>query len=214
MTSDALPQVKVCGLTNQADVTLAVGLGAEACGFVAVPASPRYVEASIVAEACQEVPPMVRRVGVFVDESPEAVLAYCAEAGLDTAQLCGSECPEAFRGFPLPIWRRLGVDEGELSQGSAWSPLAELFVLDHPSSPGGSGLPVNWALAARFAEAFPCLLAGGLDGENVAQAIRTVRPIGVDASSRLEERPGMKHSERLQEFVTRALAAFVASKDV
>lgn len=203
----AMPRVKVCGLTRADDVQSAAAAGADAVGFVHHAPSPRSIEAEAAAELARLVPPGTLAVAVMVDPTPEAARAWLARAGVRALQLCGAEQPEAWRGFEHPILRRVAVGAGAERELERWADVAAGFVLDHPDGPGGTGRGVDWELAARLARAAPCLLAGGLDETNVAAAIRGVRPAGVDASSRLEERPGAKAPERVRAFVTRALAA-------
>jgi phosphoribosylanthranilate isomerase len=100
------------------------------------------------------------------------------------------------------------VQEGALVQMARWFGVAEGFVLDHPSSAGGSGLLVDQTCARELAATGPCLLAGGLDPETVASAIRATCPLGVDASSRLESSPGQKDPQRVRDFVRHAQRAF------
>jgi len=206
--SFALPRVKVCGITRREDLLLAREAGAGAAGFVAEPRSPRAVEAAAAARilaAASDRP--IPAVGVFVDRDPGQVAAWAREAGVDAVQLCGRERPADWRGFPLPILRRLAVEPGARRELEAWKDLAAGFVLDHPSGAGGTGRCVEPGLAARLAALAPCLLAGGLEAAGVAAAVRRIRPAGVDASSRLESAPGIKDPERVHAFVNAALAA-------
>ncbi|MDP6408808.1 MAG: phosphoribosylanthranilate isomerase [Planctomycetota bacterium] len=201
----ALPRVKVCGLTTAEDSQAAREAGAEALGFVAVRDSPRAVGAAHVAGICADLPARTVRIGVFVDSSPQEVQAFAREASLTAVQLCGAERVADFSGFPLPILRRVAADGTGLEEIVSWRALAWGFVIDHPASAGGSGRRVDEAVARILAETAPCLLAGGLDEDNVAAAVRAVKPRGVDVSSRLERSPGRKDHARLRSFVTRAI---------
>jgi len=131
-------------------------------------------------------------------------------SGASALQLCGSENVEDWRECPLPILRRVAVDGGGLAQIQRWSAVARGFVLDYPVGPGGSGRTVSPGLAAELAQTAPCLLAGGLDPENVRARVEAIRPFGVDASSRLERQPGEKDHVRVERFVQSARRALLS----
>jgi phosphoribosylanthranilate isomerase len=122
-------------------------------------------------------------------------------------QLCGSERASDWAGFVALVLRRVAVDAGAQAEIAAWKGIAHGFVLVHPSSAGGSGRAVDAALAAELARNAPCLLAGGLAADNVADRVQAVRPHGVDASSRLESAPGTKDPARVRSFVDAARTA-------
>jgi len=202
----APPRIKVCGITSAGDARAAVAAGADALGVVFA-ASPRQIDrtrAFEVVRAAERVPV----IGVFVDASRAEVEAMVHGAGLAGAQLCGSEQPADFAGLPFPIWRQVAVDP---MVGAAviarWREVAALFVLDHPSGPGGTGRTPAPEVARRLAALAPCLLAGGLGPDNVGALATAVAPHGVDASSRLESAPGIKDAALVKEFVNAARAA-------
>jgi phosphoribosylanthranilate isomerase len=200
----ALPRVKICGITREVDLLAALDAGASAIGFVEYPASPRSVTRERARALIDVVAGRVPAVAVLVDRDPDAAAAWLRASGATVAQLCGSERPEAWRGFDFPIFRRVAADENAEDEIAAWQGIAAAFVLDHPSAPGGTGLGVDRARAAILARLAPCLLAGGLDEDSVAERIREVRPRGVDASSRLEISPGIKDPARVAAFVRAA----------
>ena len=202
-----LPRVKVCGMTRAEDVRCAVDAGAQAVGFVHYGPSPRSVEAQAVAPWIAALPASVTPVAVLVDPSPDEALAWLRASGARVVQLCGSEAPGDWGAFPFPILRRVGVSTAAADELERWSDVAQGFVLDHASGPGGTGQRVDSELAVRLAGRAPCLLAGGLDESNVQASIAAVRPAGVDAASRLEQAPGIKDDARVRAFVARALAA-------
>jgi len=202
-----LPRVKVCGLRSPREALAVVALGAEAVGLVARPPSPRHVGEHAAARLVSVLPARVLPVLVTVDTSPAALERLARVVGARAVQLCGVEHAQDWRAFPLPVLRRLPVDEQAEGELDAWCDVAAGFVLDHPASPGGTGRRVDLGLAARLAAVAPCLLAGGLDAHSVGPAIEHVRPAGVDASSRLESAPGVKDSARVAAFVRAALAA-------
>jgi phosphoribosylanthranilate isomerase len=189
--------VKICGITNREDALAAIEGGAAALGFNFYSASPRYITPEVAAEIIAGLP-AVWRVGVFVDEAPEQVLRIAGQAGLDIAQLHGNELRENYpRG--IRVWKAIRVRDG-------WVPEtldcpAEAVLLDGPAS----GESFDWRGVPRYAGKL--ILAGGLDADNVRQAIEQARPWGVDACSRLESAPGRKDHVKMAEFLKAALAA-------
>ncbi len=206
-TSLAPPRIKVCGITREEDARAAVEAGAEALGVVFAPDSPRRVDAStaaLIVRAAGRVPVA----GVFVDAARAEVEAAVATAGLSAVQLCGREAPEEFAGMGVPVWRRVPVDAvAGAAQIARWRGTASLFVLDHPSAPGGTGVAADLDVARMLAAQAPCLLAGGLGPDNAARAAAAVCPHGLDASSRLESAPGIKDRRIVKEFIHAARQA-------
>jgi phosphoribosylanthranilate isomerase len=193
--------VKVCGITNAEDAAVAIGEGANAIGFNFYPRSPRY----IAPEQAARIPtPGARRVGVFVNESPELIAEIARIAALDTAQLHG----KAIASYPahIAIWKARQVTAAfELSPDAAAN--AEAMLLDGPAGElyGGAGRTFDWTLAR--AAGIRIVVAGGLDAANVAEAIAVARPWGVDACSRIEAAPGKKDHAKMQAFIQAALRA-------
>lgn len=196
--------IKICGITNREDALAAIEGGAAALGFNFYPASPRYVApeaaAEIIAGFAAEWP-AIWKVGVFVDEKPERVLRIVRKAKLDIAQLHGGETPENYpRG--IRVWKAVRVSNGHVPH--RLDQQAEAVLLDGPSS----GRSFDWRgvrQASRGVERL--ILAGGLDADNVREAIEQARPWGVDACSRLENAPGRKDHVKMAEFLRMALAA-------
>jgi phosphoribosylanthranilate isomerase len=197
-------RVKVCGLTREEDVAAAIAAGASALGFVEHPPSPRAVTSERARALIATIAGRVASVAVLVDRDPDFAAAWMRASGATLVQLCGSERAEAWRGFEHSILRRVAADEKAEEEIAAWQGIAAAIVLDHPSAPGGTGLGVDLACAAILARGAPCLLAGGLDETNVRARVLAVRPIGVDASSRLEIAPGIKDPARVAAFVRAA----------
>jgi phosphoribosylanthranilate isomerase len=202
-----LPRIKVCGITTVDDARAAVEAGCDALGFVEHTQSPRCVDVERARAIVAELD--VLAVVVMVDRAPEFALHWLEQSGARAVQLCGTENPWNWRGFPHLLLRRIAVAETAERELDAWREVANGFVLDHPSAPGGTGLGVDLAHAARLAALAPCLLAGGLGADNVAERIAAVQPYGVDASSRLELAPGRKDHERVAAFVQRAHTALL-----
>jgi phosphoribosylanthranilate isomerase len=203
-----IPRVKVCGLTSAADALQALDVGAQALGFVFHPSSPRCADPGQVAALVTHLPQGILSVAVTVNATPDEARELLDTTGLSAVQLCGDQVAPDWKEFRAPILRRVGVDESAPEEIKRWRGIASVFLLDHPSSPGGSGKDVDLALASQLCADYPCLLAGGLDADCVSGAIRRVRPRGVDASSRLEVTPGHKDHMAVKAFVSTALGTF------
>jgi len=202
--------VKICGLTSVGDGRAAAAAGADAVGFVFWSRSPRCVAPSRAGEIAAALPPFVARVGVFVDEPRDAVERIAGEVGLDVVQLHGDEAPGDFRGLRRRLVKALRLGDGVRSAIGAWSALGSGILLDAgtPALPGGTGRRLDWPAVAALRDAAPWLmLAGGLDPDNVAEAIRVVRPDAVDVSSGVESSPGVKDPVRVAAFVRAARRA-------
>jgi len=202
----SLPRVKVCGLTRAADVEAALFAGADALGFVLHPPSPRSVDAAGAAHLCRIAGERARTYLVVVDGGAREVEELVRATGASGAQLCGDQRPEGFADFQGELLVRLSADEGAPARADAWRPVIERspgrgFVLEPPGTVGGSGRPVDLERARRLAERLPCLLAGGLTADNVAERIARTAARGVDASSGLELSHGIKDPVRTTRFV-------------
>ena len=213
--------IKVCGITNSRDARAAAAAGADLLGFIFYGRSPRFIKpvraGEIIAQVRQEWP-AVAMVGVFVNESPARTAEIADACGLDLIQLHGGETPE--------IVQELGPRAFKALRPRDWTEAHELFelyrgvvearspalLLDayHPSAFGGTGDRADWEIGREFARSLPILLAGGLTAGNVAEAIQSVRPWGVDVSSGVEREPGIKDHDRLVQFVAAARNAFAS----
>ena len=214
MTNDGIGmpdgiKIKICGMTNAEDAEAAVKAGADALGFVFYRKSPRVVDAQLVKRIVAALPPFVLAVGVFVNEDPKVVRDLMDECGLALAQLHGEETASYCEALGRPVLRaiRLG-NHGDLLALAEYKGRAQVrgFLVDAFSEKeyGGTGRVADWALAAEAARASDVLLAGGLTPGNVAEAIRQVRPYGVDVSSGVEACPGRKDHEKLRAFIQAA----------
>ncbi len=214
-------QIKICGVTDEAAAAACVAAGADALGLNFYPPSPRFVSREIASRICAALPESVRRVGVFVNASPEAIIQTAAQLALDWVQLHGDEPPETIAQLhPWPVIRafRLGKDgPGPLFQylrdcaQAGRRPDAVLVDAWRAGEYGGTGQQVDWQIVARLVQhldPLPVVLAGGLTPHNVMDAIRTARPRAVDTASGVESRPGEKDAERVRDFVFRVREAF------
>ena len=192
--------LKICGITNQEDADAAVEFGATAIGFNFYPKSPRYVTRE---QARGIVTTGVLRVGVFVHALREDIEAAIGDADIEVAQLHGDTDSE----YPLiRCWKALQVEPGfELTQEDDGR--TDALVLDGPAGHlyGGSGKTFDWGLVAGLKRRI--IIAGGLDGSNVARAVGIARPWGVDACSRIESAPGKKDHQKMKEFLRAARMA-------
>lgn len=197
-------KVKVCGIKELEDARVAADAGADAIGLVFAE-SPRRVSVERAREISAVLPEGVLKVGVFVDEEPQEVLRIAREVGLDYAQLHGDEGLETvaeIRDGGLGVIKALQVrNAGVLAAVERYE--ADLFLLDAWSAKvrGGTGERFDWELAKTLKGRDNIVVSGGLDPENVREAIEYFEPYGVDASSSLEERPGKKNGERVRRFV-------------
>jgi len=197
--------VKICGLCASDDVKAVAELKPDAMGFVFWRKSRRAVKPEDVAEWVRDMPPSIRKVGVFVD-SPMAEIARAIQlAGLDVVQLHGHEPPEICEWIPVKVWKAFHLGEGIPESPDSYR--VDAFLLDSYSAeaPGGTGRVLNWGQAGEFVKACskPVVLAGGLTPENVADAVRRVGPWGVDVSSGVEFEPGRKDLAKVRAFIQR-----------
>jgi len=197
--------VKICGITNEDDALLAVAMGADAVGFVFAP-SPRQIAAQQVYDITRRLPPEILTVGVFRDEHPKRVVEIVNRAGVKAAQLHGSENAEAVAEVARSVrWVIKAYPAGSPKVAAAATLATDLILLDAPSP--GSGQLFDWTLAGEVPEGMRLILAGGLDPDNVADAVRAVEPWGVDVSSGVERAPGKKDALKVKRFIERAKAA-------
>lgn len=197
--------VKICGVTSEEDALLAVAMGADAIGFVFAP-SPRQVAAGLVAQITRRLPPETVTVGVFKDAHPARVVEVVQQAGLRAAQLHGRTSPEdcAYVAERVPlVIRAFAAGDPALDDNDRYP--TDLILID--AAEPGSGKVFDWRLAEAFPASRRLVLAGGLTPENVAEAIRRVRPYGVDVSTGVERAPGVKDPLKVRAFVQAARSA-------
>jgi phosphoribosylanthranilate isomerase len=198
-------RIKICGITSFADAQAASEAGADSLGFNFYEQSPRHVSVADAAKIRAELPKHVEAVGVFVNLPIDDVSATCSSVRLNAAQLHGDESPKTV----ADLARKIAIIKAfRVSADFTLDTLdryaeAFAFLLDASQAGqyGGTGHTADWALARRAAAAHRIILAGGLKPENVAAAIRTVRPYAVDVASGVESKPGKKDHARLREFI-------------
>jgi phosphoribosylanthranilate isomerase len=200
--------VKICGLTRSEDVEAAIDAGADLLGFNFYPASPRCVSAAHARPMIRLLPRHILAVGIFVDPTPDDV-RRAIDAGVRLLQFHGDESAQFCGGFEVPAMKALRVRRlAELAIAARAYPDEWWLLADATDarSYGGTGRvlapePIDASLARRL------FLAGGLTADSVADAVRTLRPLGVDVCSGVEEGPGRKDRARLRAFVSHAKAA-------
>lgn len=202
-------RIKVCGITNRADALTALEAGADALGFILYEESPRFLKNHAAAEIIRALPPFVAKVGVFVNPSEEQVCRAVIECGLDTVQFHGEEPPEFCRKFSAKVIKAFRIRDLEsLQQLTSYETNAWLLDSFVPDKLGGTGAKFNWDLAIEAKKlGRPIILAGGLTPENVADAVRRVRPFAVDVSSGVEMAPGRKDPAKVRAFLAAARQA-------
>ena len=206
--------IKICGTTNLEDALTAVEAGADALGFVFYEKSPRKIDPDTAREVIKGLPPNIEKVGVFVNEPVETILNTAKQTGLTAVQLHGVESrrPEVIRslngGGRLKVIVVLQADEISSFAGSEHikDDISAVFVDSGTSQlPGGTGKTFEWRAAAVEVEAIKgnsnLVVAGGLNPNNVTEAIRILRPWGVDVASGVEATPGKKDLKKVRAFI-------------
>lgn len=217
--------VKICGITNLEDALTAVDAGADALGFVFYEKSPRRIGPEVVREIVKKVPENVEKVGVFVDDDWERVVATTQEAGLSAMQLhfgesnlsaCRALAPTTVKMFVATPAARLlahpsGLNKAISLLGSLRSVDAVFLDSCTAEMPGGTGKTFDWVSArdmvACIGRTFRVVIAGGLNPANVAEAMRTLHPWGIDVASGVEASPGKKDPAKVRAFIAAVRAA-------
>jgi len=198
-------RVKICGITNSADAFAAIDAGANLLGFNFYEKSPRHITEAEAAKIRPRLPKKVEAVGIFVNASPADVTALRKSLKLDAVQLHGDETPDSVAQIArlIPVIKAFRVEpEFPLATLDEY-PEAFAFLFDAALAGqyGGTGRTTDWDVARRAALSRRIILAGGLKVENVAAAVRIVRPYGIDVASGVESEPGKKDPGLLHEFI-------------
>lgn len=201
--------VKICGITSEADALAVAEAGADAIGLMFYDGSPRHVSISQAKAISEALPKHIVRVGVFVNAEGSQVAQAIIDCALNIVQFHGDESPEDCGRFNVMSLKAFRMQGSETLEDMQKFP-ADGFLLDAyvKDALGGTGETFNWDLAVRAQElGRPIFLAGGLTSENVAEAVRTVRPFAVDVSSGVESEPGKKDPDKIRAFVAAAKGA-------
>ena len=218
--------IKICGITNKGDALKISDLGADALGFILSTESARKIEPDKAKEIILAVKDKFKNardkmrpsfVGVFVNENMGKVTEIAEKLGLDYIQLSGDETLDYLKKIKkhnknIKLIKLVRVKDNVSSfvvitkQMLEFKKVADFFLLDtfKENIYGGTGKSFNWELVKGLSKDFPVILAGGLDCENVAEAIQIVKPFGIDASTRLEESPGKKDIRKVEIFIKNA----------
>jgi len=215
-------QVKICGITSVIDAQAAADAGADAIGLNFYPGSPRHVEPKTALEICQQLPQLLK-VAVFVNEPTAAIRQQAQQIGFDAVQLHGDETPEQIAELAdLRLIRAFRCRDSSLEtvedywhicQQQACLPQSLLLDAYHPQHYGGTGQCLAWNQLQPLPPLMrgsPWILAGGLTPTNVAEAIRSARPDGVDTAGGVESEPGQKDHALIEQFVAAARMAFAS----
>ena len=198
-----MTRIKICGITRAEDVQAVAASGADAFGLVFYEKSPRYVTLHQARDVIRAVPPFLSTIGLFVNPAESAVREILSQVPLDVLQFHGEEPPEFCAQFGRPYLKAIRVRPGvDLVQFAARYAGAQGLLLDAwvEGTHGGTGASFDWALIPRELP-LPVILSGGLDANNVAEAIRQVRPYAVDVSSGVEAGKGIKDAAKIAAFI-------------
>lgn len=193
--------IKICGITNMEDGLKAASLRADALGFVFA-SSPRRVEPSVAKEIISVLPETLLKVGVFVNEAPEEVRRVAKYCGLNALQFHGKESPEYCQKFFHPVFKAIRIKDLEsLKDMERYHDVSILLETYSPVQAGGTGSAFPWEIALRAKEKRGFVLSGGLTPSNVGEAIKTLKPWGVDVCSGVEVTPGKKDLLKMKDFI-------------
>ncbi|MCW8887142.1 MAG: phosphoribosylanthranilate isomerase [Motiliproteus sp.] len=202
-------RVKICGITRPEDATAVVDAGADAIGLVFYDPSPRAVTIEQAVAICHAVPAFVTVTALFVNAAEQVVNQVIDRVGVDLLQFHGNEPPDYCQQFSRPYMKALRVKPGlNISEQAERYQDAKALLLDayRPGVPGGTGETFDWQLIPEDLSK-PVILAGGLTPQNVATAVRQVRPFGVDVSGGVEAAKGIKDSQLVTQFINEVSCA-------
>jgi phosphoribosylanthranilate isomerase len=212
------PTVKICGLSTASTLDAALAAGADMVGFVFFPKSPRHIDWATARALGRQAEGRAKIVALSVDADDDTLKRIVEALSPDLMQLHGSETPARVREisklFARPTMKAIGVaTRADLAAAAAYEGVADTLLIDAKPPkdavlPGGNGRPFNWSLTREFRPSVPWLLSGGLDPENVADAIALSGARGVDVSSGVESAPGVKDPAKIRAFVAAARRAF------
>lgn len=196
-------RVKICGITRLEDAQAAIRYGADALGFVFYPPSPRNIEVEHAAKIVAQLPPFVTTVALFVNADAETINEVVTRVGIDLLQFHGNECPDYCAQHGRPWIKAIRMKEDtDLHKSLEDYAAARALLLDayRPGVPGGTGETFDWQripadIAGRI------VLAGGLDADNIAQAVEQVQPYAVDVSGGVEASKGIKDENKIAQFM-------------
>lgn len=196
-------KIKICGITNRDDALEAAELGADALGFNFYPESPRFISPEKAAEIIFQLPPFITPVGIFVNETEERVREVQAKSGIQVLQFHGDESPEFCERFESRVIKAIRVKDRESLHSIVHYKVTAMLLDSYVDGlQGGTGKTFDWDLARNAAILRRIILAGGLTPENVAAAVKKVKPYGVDVAGGVEKEKGVKDFDKMKKFIT------------
>ena len=198
-------RIKICGITQPDQGRAIANLGATALGFILVPSSPRYVNIEQINAITAAIPDKIDFIGVFADEQPEIIQQIIIKTPLTSVQLHGMESPEYCQRLRQLLPDREIIKALRIKDRESWEKSAIYFnsvdtlLLDayHPQLLGGTGHTLDWQALASFSPPLPWFLAGGLNPDNIGEALTRLHPQGIDVSSGVERSPGDKDLKKV-----------------
>jgi phosphoribosylanthranilate isomerase len=206
------PDIKICGINNEYSITVAAQSGAHYLGFVFYPPSKRYISIEDAKKLQNAIPDHMESVGVFVDPSDEDLDKTLSEVPIDLIQLHGYETPERVieieEKFATPIIKAIHIkNRSDVSRVMDYDEICDFLLFDTKTDNeyGGSGKQFDWSLLEGLELGSPWILSGGLNENNITQALDYLTPSVVDISSGVETTPGQKSTEKIQSFISKVL---------
>jgi phosphoribosylanthranilate isomerase len=198
-----MTEIKICGITNLDDALAAYESGADALGFIFYPTSSRYVSPEKAKKIIENIPGEITRVGVFVNHRADEIKKIVEFCNLNLVQLHGNETPKYCRQFPVSTLIKAFSPrtESDLQTLKDYPVRAILVDTYDPKLYGGTGKTSNWELASKIRESHPLILSGGLNIDNIMEAIETVHPNAVDINSGVETSPGRKDHNKIRKII-------------
>ncbi len=203
----ALVQVKICGITSPADLRAAADSGADAVGLNFWPKSKRAVSVALAKKIVKNAPPFLQLVGVFVNAPLKYICQVTDTLGLHVVQLHGDETASDYHQVPVPLIRAFSaIDTAQVRRTfRSNAPHVAALLVDAPQPGyGGAGVTFDWSMLQSLARPRPLILAGGLTPQNVARAVKVVKPDAVDVASGVESAPGRKDVKKMTAFIRQA----------
>jgi phosphoribosylanthranilate isomerase len=195
-------KIKICGITNMKDARAASDSGADALGFIFYKDSKRYVAPETAKDIISGLPPFIAKVGVFVNSDLDEILAIKDKTGINVAQLHGDETPEFCMSVPFKVIKVIRIhDKSDIDQLAQYSDQDILFDTYSNIEYGGTGESFNWEILKDLSLSKHIILSGGLNPDNVLDAVKVVRPYAVDVSSGVESEPGKKDHKKIKKFI-------------
>ncbi len=208
LTKPTRTRIKVCGITRLEDALAASRLGVDAVGFVFYPKSPRYIEPMRATAIIRELPPFVSAVGLFVNPTQQEINQVLGTCPIGVVQLHGDETPEFCQAQPRRVIKAVPVRTADdLKKAGHYDCPILLDALAPAGVYGGTGETFDWSLLKGFTHDYPLTLAGGLNIDNVQDALSVRQWFALDVSSGVEQAPGIKDGDKMQAFVDAVNAA-------